>query len=69
MSKGVRFVSNSGMRHLEALAQNFFGLLIAFLVMMGFGIHPNTAIPIQITLFFTSYIRSYCIRSYFRRFD
>jgi hypothetical protein len=68
VSKVARSASNWA-GHAEALSQNVFGMLIAFCVMHAFGVHPQQAIPIQVTLFFTSYVRSYLIRNYFKRFD
>lgn len=52
-------------RHLESLAQNVVGLLVAFIVLTAFGLKPMQSLSIQAILFVTSYVRSYLIRSYF----
>ena len=53
--------------HAETLTQNVVGLLISFVLLHAFGIPTTKVLAIQVTFFFTSYLRGYVIRRAFER--
>lgn len=52
--------------HLETLAQNIVGLIIAFIILTLWGLPFIESVALQTIFFVTSYIRGYCIRKLFR---
>lgn len=53
--------------HIESLAQNVVGLIIAFCILKGFGMSTHDSLVLQAIFFVTSYIRSYTIRRLFNK--
>lgn len=53
--------------HMEALAQNVVGLMIAFIILKMWGLSTTQSVQLQAIFFFSSYVRSYLIRRLFNR--
>lgn len=61
MSKGQKWYVS----HAETLAQNIFGLLIAFIILKLWGLSTTDSVKLQAIFFISSYLRSYTIRRFF----
>lgn len=57
------------LQHIEALTQNVVGMMVAFVILYLFGLSFEQSVALQITFLFTSYVRSYIIRSMFRKLE
>lgn len=57
------------LQHIEVLTQNIVGMMVAFVILYLFGLSFEQSVALQITFFFTSYVRSYIIRNLFRKIE
>jgi len=62
-------INKKYLTHAETLSQNILGILIGFAIMRLFGVPTDVGVKMQVVLFVASYIRSYSVRSTFRKIE
>lgn len=62
-------IPKNSLPHIEALAQNVIGMIVAFIILKIFGMSFTESVLLQSIFFITSYIRSYTIRRVFKKIE